>query len=137
MTKMAGSGSISQRHGSADLDPDPPQNVLDPQHCTVGIPILLGGISDPFLVRSLFELEGWLRGSSDPYPRETWGILLDKMRELGTGGTRVGSRTRQGSPTPSAISDNQIGHGSVKTGLTFQMVSRPSSRSMSLRSSVP
>jgi hypothetical protein len=27
---MAGSGSISQRHGSPD--PDPPQNVMDPQH---------------------------------------------------------------------------------------------------------
>jgi hypothetical protein len=25
MTKIAGSGSISQRHGSADPDPDPPQ----------------------------------------------------------------------------------------------------------------
>jgi hypothetical protein len=25
------SGSISQRHGSAD--PDPHQNVMDPQHC--------------------------------------------------------------------------------------------------------
>jgi hypothetical protein len=36
MTKVAGSGSgfISQRHGSADpdLDPDPPQNDMDPQH---------------------------------------------------------------------------------------------------------
>jgi hypothetical protein len=33
MTKIAGSGSISQRHGSAgpDPDPDPPQNVMDPQ----------------------------------------------------------------------------------------------------------
>jgi hypothetical protein len=34
MTKKAGSGSESgsnsQRHGSAD--PDPPQNVMDPQH---------------------------------------------------------------------------------------------------------
>jgi hypothetical protein len=34
MTKIAGSGSgsesISQRLGSAD--PDPPQNVMDPQH---------------------------------------------------------------------------------------------------------
>ncbi len=30
MTKIAESGSISQRHGSAD--PDPPQNVMDPQH---------------------------------------------------------------------------------------------------------
>jgi hypothetical protein len=39
MTKIAGSefasGSISQRHGSADPDPDPHQNVMDPQHCSV------------------------------------------------------------------------------------------------------
>ncbi len=40
MTKIAGSGSgsgsgsISQRHGSAD--PDPYQNVTDPQHCLTG-----------------------------------------------------------------------------------------------------
>jgi hypothetical protein len=27
-----GSGSISQRQGSADPDPDPHQNVMDPQH---------------------------------------------------------------------------------------------------------
>ncbi len=33
MMKIAGSGSISTRHGSADPDPDPPQNVMDPQHC--------------------------------------------------------------------------------------------------------
>jgi hypothetical protein len=35
ITKISGSGSesgsISQRHGSPD--PDPPQNVMDPQHC--------------------------------------------------------------------------------------------------------
>jgi hypothetical protein len=30
MTKIAGYGSISQRHGSAD--PDPHQNVMDPEH---------------------------------------------------------------------------------------------------------
>jgi hypothetical protein len=36
MTKIAGSGSISQRHGSAD--PDPPQNVMDPQHCHQEVP---------------------------------------------------------------------------------------------------
>jgi hypothetical protein len=30
MTKIEGSGSISQRRGSAD--PDPRQDVLDPQH---------------------------------------------------------------------------------------------------------
>jgi hypothetical protein len=34
MPKIAGSGSINQRHGSADPDPDPDphQNVMDPQH---------------------------------------------------------------------------------------------------------
>jgi hypothetical protein len=33
MTKIAGSesGTISQRHGSEDLDPH--QNVMDPEHC--------------------------------------------------------------------------------------------------------
>ena len=33
MTKIAGPGSISQRHGSADPDPDPHQNVMDPERC--------------------------------------------------------------------------------------------------------
>jgi hypothetical protein len=35
MTKIpgSGSGSICQRHGSSDPDPDPHQNVMDPQHC--------------------------------------------------------------------------------------------------------
>ncbi len=35
MTKIAGSGSgsISPKHGSEDPDPDPPQNVMNPQHC--------------------------------------------------------------------------------------------------------
>jgi hypothetical protein len=28
-----GVGCISQRYGSGDLDPDPHQNVTDPQHC--------------------------------------------------------------------------------------------------------
>jgi hypothetical protein len=32
MMKIEGSGSISLRHGSADPDPDPHQNVMDPQH---------------------------------------------------------------------------------------------------------
>jgi hypothetical protein len=32
MTKIAGSGSISQRHESADPDPDPHQNVMGPEH---------------------------------------------------------------------------------------------------------
>jgi hypothetical protein len=32
MMKIEGSGSISQRHGSANPDPDPHQNVMDPEH---------------------------------------------------------------------------------------------------------
>jgi hypothetical protein len=30
---LTGSGSISQRHGCADPDPDPHQNVMDLEHC--------------------------------------------------------------------------------------------------------
>jgi hypothetical protein len=33
MTKIAGSGSISQRHGSADPVPDQYRNVMDPEYC--------------------------------------------------------------------------------------------------------
>jgi hypothetical protein len=35
MTKIAGSGSgsIIQRHGFADPDPDPHKNVMDLEHC--------------------------------------------------------------------------------------------------------
>jgi hypothetical protein len=33
--EISGSGSISQRHGSAD--PDPHQNVMDPEHCSQAI----------------------------------------------------------------------------------------------------
>jgi hypothetical protein len=31
------SGSISQRYGSADPDPDPHRKVMDPQHCIFDI----------------------------------------------------------------------------------------------------
>jgi hypothetical protein len=33
----SGSGSISQRHGSADPDLDPHQNVMGPQHWKKGV----------------------------------------------------------------------------------------------------
>ncbi len=40
MTKIAGSasesGSISQRHGSADPDPDSHQNIMDTEHWLLG-----------------------------------------------------------------------------------------------------
>ncbi len=43
MKKLVGSGSISQRYGS--WDPDPHQNVMDPQHCYITGPITLGRFS--------------------------------------------------------------------------------------------
>ncbi len=38
LTKIAGSGSISQRYGSADPDLDPHQHFMDPQHWIPDIP---------------------------------------------------------------------------------------------------
>jgi hypothetical protein len=39
LTKRAGSGSFSQRYGSAD--PDPSQNVMDPEHWFCGPDFLI------------------------------------------------------------------------------------------------
>jgi hypothetical protein len=52
MTKIAGSGSISQRHGTADPnpDPDPHQNVMDPEHCLK----CLGKLAAHMLTRRLY-----------------------------------------------------------------------------------
>jgi hypothetical protein len=50
MTKMAGSGSISQRHGSPN--PDPHQNVMDPQHCLP--PLFYGPRAERVLPPNLF-----------------------------------------------------------------------------------
>ncbi len=49
MKKTAGSGSISQTHGSAD--PDPRHNVMDPEHCTESALVL-------FAVRMTFRQAG-------------------------------------------------------------------------------
>jgi hypothetical protein len=45
MAKIAGSGSesISQRHGSPD--PDPHQNVRDPEHCFFVVPVRTYGLN--------------------------------------------------------------------------------------------
>jgi hypothetical protein len=45
MTKTAGSGSISQRHGSAGPDPDPHQNVMDPQTLVVTMYLCLSSLA--------------------------------------------------------------------------------------------
>jgi hypothetical protein len=59
MTKIpgseSGSESISQMHGSAELDPDPPQNVMDPQHWfrLVGCEDS-GGAAEPVVLHCLY-----------------------------------------------------------------------------------
>jgi hypothetical protein len=60
MTKIAGSGSVSQRQGSADPDPDPHQNVMDPQYRLYQmITLEEGGEEPPLVLRddSLLQLE--------------------------------------------------------------------------------
>ncbi len=62
MRKIAGSGSIGHRHGSADPDPDPHQNAMDPQHCSV---------VDPDPHGSPFVWLCWIRiriGNAGPEP---------------------------------------------------------------------
>ncbi len=65
---------------------------------TVGIPILLGGIADPFLVRSLFELEGWLRGTGIPYPQQAWSLVLQTMVDCKTNGTQEAQKNKMRVP---------------------------------------
>jgi len=60
MTKIAGSGSgyISQKHGSAD--PDPHQNVMDPQHCCSHCELTVNYcISNPVQVRFRIKEQPW------------------------------------------------------------------------------
>jgi hypothetical protein len=73
MMKIAGSGSISQRHGSAD--PDPHQNVMDLQHC-----LYLCGVQAP-LKRRRPEAPAWFPASS---PRSSQPFM-------GSRGSRIAS----------------------------------------------
>jgi hypothetical protein len=75
MTKIegSGSGSISQRHGSADPDLDPPQNVMDPQHCKKVKYFYMENIFSVLLVKFGNLPCFWIRihfGNADPDPRE-------------------------------------------------------------------
>ena len=66
VTKIAGSGSISQRHGSADPDPDPDpnQNVMDPgtERNTKKILMLtyIWGIEWPALIKMAWKWYNWI-----------------------------------------------------------------------------
>jgi len=53
MMKIAGSRSTLQRHGSADPDPDPHQNVMDPQHWFKVVSV--ENDSKPSPIRALFS----------------------------------------------------------------------------------
>ncbi len=98
MTKIAGSGSISQRQGSADLDPDPHQNVMDPQQWLL----------KKFIIIQLFVF-GFHKSKPDG-PQETgWlaGLVLLIFTCLSTSRViavyQVGSCPPPPSPPPSAL----------------------------------
>ncbi len=60
MTKIAGSGSALVR---ADPDPDPPQNVMHPQHWLVWLAVWMIGLLASWLVGWLCDwLLGWRAG---------------------------------------------------------------------------
>ncbi len=73
----ARSGPIGQRHGCADLDPDPLQNVTDPQHWKIqnkfagnneknGTRTLANKSKGYFTKRIQQNLTDCLTGSADP-----------------------------------------------------------------------
>ncbi len=84
MTKIAGSGTISQKHGFEDPDPDPPQNVMDPEHCGKPLALVL------YLIRwwCWRRLPRWAGQSqapaspatgTPPHPRPTGTGLENKL----------------------------------------------------------
>ncbi len=96
MTKIAGSGSesgsISQRHGSAD--PDPPQNAMDPQHWSRDIRYLSGiddGASKDGEVSLLSRLKGTTR---IPVPENTVHTsILGSAHQIRIPTTSLGTET--------------------------------------------
>jgi hypothetical protein len=67
MTKIAGSRSVSQRYGSAN--PDPYQNVTDPQHCKQET-ILIYYYFKTIHTKSKISFEKYGTGTSIAYKRE-------------------------------------------------------------------
>jgi hypothetical protein len=74
MTKTAGSGSesgsISQTHGSADPDPDQPQNVMDPQHWKIVWKTLIPTVM--WLLYGVFYLKNDVNVTSKSNKQKTW-----------------------------------------------------------------
>jgi hypothetical protein len=86
MTKITGSGSasesISHRHGSADPDTDPHQNVLDPEHWKNPWEIIVRLESDLVQVRT--EYRGallWMKNVSTELDPDTFR-QLEKFRKV-------------------------------------------------------
>jgi hypothetical protein len=61
------SGSISQRHGSAD--PDPHQNVIDPQHCNTGTYMVITGAP-----QKAFQAQGKFVSPQREHPKNTGSL---------------------------------------------------------------
>jgi len=55
----SGFGSIGQKHGSADLDPDPHQNVMDPQHYILGYFLSFIGLRRGFLEEIVWSMTAY------------------------------------------------------------------------------
>jgi hypothetical protein len=81
MTKIAGSGSgsISQGHGSAD--PDPHQNVMDPENC-LSLKKLYDSLSLKFLIagQQTYLVAGLLRPQQCQYSHATEDLRREKIK---------------------------------------------------------
>jgi hypothetical protein len=72
-----------------------------------GVPILLGGVSDPFMVRLLFEIGKWFQTLKDPFPFKTWDLVLGSVSDLKVGDQSI-QKNKYNVPTSlhiSSISD--------------------------------
>jgi hypothetical protein len=66
--------------------------------CIPGVPILLGGCDDSFVVRSILESSNWLRSLGGPILRDTWGIVSQEIASLGKGGLFFTEKFRHDMP---------------------------------------
>jgi hypothetical protein len=64
-----------------------------------GVPVLLQGLTDPFVARLIFELQNWLKTIQDPYPYKTWDLVVESMKELSEGQTCIGTKNKYNVPS--------------------------------------
>jgi hypothetical protein len=80
------SGSISQRHGSADQDPDSQQNVTDPQHWLKECMVHLNNRKKDITGTSVVD--------SHPYPDPNYFFNLDPHPHLKKSGSASGPASK-------------------------------------------